>query len=197
MAVPGLKECKEFVIFRAFTENERFVDACRALTAFDKSHPDRKILRGSEDKKIMQQCFTECRQAMSAAFSFGEKPDFDNLEHLNRFKNAFNQQLPKLCQKRYEDFTSVSRGKVGMGVIFAEHISYIERAELSFYKSLIREEKREGEKREYEQARVDSYRPLEHGYGNGKVFSGKPTYKTPKEALLERMIAEKRGKGIA
>lgn len=194
MATLTLKDCKEFMIFCALTENERFVDACKALMDFDKTHPNEKVFKEPKDKEILRQCFNECRQALLIAFPRDEQPDFNNLAHLNRLQNVFNQQLPRRCQKSQNAFETPFKGKIGMGQIFLKHMDYLRDAGLPYYKSLISEQKREDSKRTYEQARVDSYRPLERGYGEKKVFSGKATYKTQQEVIRDR-IAEERRKG--
>lgn len=187
MATLELKDCKELMIFRAMTENDRFLGACKMLMEFDKTHPDRKVFRKPEDKEILRKCFEECRQALVVAFPRGEKADFTNVSHLNRFKNVFNQQLPRKCQKHHDDFTSAFQGRMGMGKIFADHMAYIDRAGLSYYKNLITEQKRETTKRKHEQVRVGNYRPLERGYGGGSVFSNETTYRSNRAALLKRM----------
>ncbi len=186
MATLELKDCREMIVFKAMTENESFLDACKAVTKFDKTHPDKEILKNATTREVLQKCFKECRTALATAFPRGEIPDFNNLSHLNRLKNVFNQQLPKRGRKSYDNFSSVFRGKIGMGTIFLEHMEYIGQAGMKYYNSLISEEKREAEKVEYEQVTVGSYRRLGKSYGNGKVFSGKSTYQTSREAILSR-----------
>lgn len=194
MATLALKDCKELAIFRAFTENILFLEACKALTEFDRTHPERRILQKPSDKEVLRKCFTECRQAMAIAFPRGEKPDFTKESSLNRLKNVFNQQLPSACRKSYDDFCSPISGQIGMGRIFSEHIEYIKRAGLSYYNQLNSEQKRKDEKRIHEQATVNSYRRLGHGYGNKKVFSGKTTYKTEREVVLAQMFGGGNGR---
>lgn len=196
MATLELKDCRELVIFRALTENNRFLDACKMLMEFDKTHSERKILRKPQDKDILRRCFEECRQALRIAFPHGEKMDVNNVSHLNRFKNVFNQQLPKRCQKHYDDFVTPFRGRIKMGEIFSEHMAYIDRAGLSYYKSLISEQKREESQRVYEQVRVDSFRPLEHGYEEKGVFSKEKTYKPVSKVLYDRFLQERKSKGV-
>lgn len=186
MATLELKDCKEMVVFKAMTENESFLGACREIMKYDKEHPNREVLKNTVNKVILQKCFKECRKAMLIAFPRGEKPDFSNLSHLNRFKNVFNQQLPKQGRKAYDNFSSVFRGKIGMGAIFLEHMDYIGKAGMKYYNSLISEDKREAEKYEHEQASVNSYRRLGKSYGSGKVFSGKTTYQSRRDALFAR-----------
>ncbi len=187
MATLALKDCRELMIFRAFTENTRFLDACKALMEFDKTHPEQQILQKPSDKEILKKCHTECQRAMAVAFPREEKPDFTQKSCLNRLKNVFNQQLPRACRKCYDDFTSATGGQIGMGIIFFEHMEYIKQAGLKYYNKLNSEQKREDEKREHEQATVNSYRPLGRGYGERKIFSGKKTYQTDREAVLARM----------
>lgn len=188
MATLELKDCKEMVVFKAMTENESFLDACKKVTEYDKAHPEREILKNSTTREVLQKCFKECRMAIAIAFPRGEQPDFTNLSHLNRLKNVFYQQLPQRGRKSYDNFSSVFRGKVGMGAIFLEHMDFIGQAGMKYYNSLISEEKREAEKREYEQASVNSYRRLGKSYGAGKVFSGKATYMTEREILRARQF---------
>ncbi len=197
MGTLELKDCKEVFIFKTMTEHERFLDACKAVMAFDKEHPDKKILKGSVDKEVLRMCFTECRNAVAIAFRKGERPDFSNISHLNRLKNVYNQQLPKACQKPHDNFTSLFRGKIEMGINFLDHLEYVGRAGLKYYKSLISEEKREASKRTYEQATVGKYRQLEHGYDNGKVFSSEKQYKTNQEVIYERLSKERASKRFA
>lgn len=197
MATLELKDCKEAMLFRAVTENDSYLGACKALIAFDKTHPEKKFFKKTSDKEVFRMCFNECRQAVAIAFPRGEVPDFNNVAHLNRLKNVFNQQLPRMCQKYYDDFSSSFKGRIGMGDIFIKHMDYIDRAGLSYYKSLISEQKREASKRSYEQATVGCYRQLGRGFGDKKVFSEKNTYKTNREAVLARMAAERKTKGIA
>ncbi len=174
MATLELKDCKEMVMFKLMTEKESFLEACREVAAFDKSHPGKEILKNGVNKEILQICFAECRAAMAIAFPRGETPDFGNLSHLNRLKNVFNQQQPKRCRKSYDNFTSVFRGKIGMGGIFLEHMDYIGQAGTKYYKSVISEEKRDAETAKREQVTVDSYRRLGKSYGSKQVFSDKP-----------------------
>lgn len=197
MVTLELKSCKEMVVFRALTENERFLDACKTIMKFDQNHPEQKILSGGVDKEVLRMCFEECRKTLVVAFPKGEKPDFGNVSHLNRLGNVFNQQLPRGCQKTRDNFTSALSGKIRMGQVFLDHMDYIGNASLKYYKSLISEEKRESEKRTHEQVTVDSYRRLGQGYGSGKVFSPQNTYKTSKEVLVARICAERRQKGSA
>lgn len=191
MATLELKDCKEMVVFKAMTENDSFLTACKQIAEFDKAHPGREVLKHKITKEILQKCFKECQAAMATAFPRGETPDFGNLTHLNRLKNVFNQQLPMRGRKSYDNFTSVFRGKIDMGNIFLEHMDYIGQAGMKYYNSLKAEEKREAEKIERTPVMVSSYRRLEQGYGDKKVFSGKPTYKTNREVIIERMRKER------
>lgn len=191
MATLELKDCKEMVVFKAMTENESFLTACKQISDFDKSHPGREVLKHNISKEILQKCFKECQAALATAFPRGEKADFSNLSHLNRLKNVFFQQLPQRGRKSHDNFTSVFRGKIDMGAIFLDHMDYIGQAGMKYYNSLKAEEKREAEKVEYTQVTVDSYRRLGKSYNGKKVFSGKATYQTNREALISRMQKER------
>lgn len=192
MATLALKDCRELALFRALTENEHFGDVCKALKEFDRTHPDRKILQKPSDKEILKTCFTECRRAMAIAFPRDEKPDFSKETCLNRLRNVFTQQLPSGCRKSRDDFRSSISGQIGMGMIFSEHMDYIGRAGLTYYKKLVRDQKREDEKRTHEQATVDNYRQLGRGYDGGRVFSGKKTYMTNRKAIISQMFNDGR-----
>ncbi|MCM1323869.1 MAG: hypothetical protein NC218_06880 [Acetobacter sp.] len=181
-------ESGNFVVFRALAESSRFQEALERVEQYNTKHPDRRVLGTPRLKKAMEEAFKQMKAVMKKAFPNVEKLDLDDSQVVDRLHHVLCQHLPKDSFKELGRYEGLSMRQANIGHILVTYSESIDK----FGKGYFAEQKRASERIEHEQVTVNRHRRLGQSYASGMVFSNKNTYKTSREAVVARMLEEKR-----
>ena len=184
MATLTIRESREFVIFQAFAQNDKFSDVLETLEEYDRNNPDRRIFAAPEEKKAMRESFAIFKEAENIISRNGTHLDYDNPQIMERMKTILAQKLPAVSRDTFNNATtSTAINKANIGRMMAVHAYNVK----TLGKKLLREPRDDS----HIQAMVEKYGKI----GNSphkEVFSKENTYKSNQEVVRDKMLEEQK-----
>lgn len=194
MAPLCISGSREYAIFQAFANNDKYADALKDMERFDSTCEGMRIFSSGVDKKSMRKSFMFFKKAEAVVSRGTGKPDYDDPVIVERLKTVFGTEI--------SDFCVINDNTSAKGVMTKKNIigSMIDRCTRVINTMDARDWQRISRERgiiRHEQAVVDKSGITDHGgFARDSVISRRSGDgdKPMSQILYERGLKEKEGR---
>lgn len=186
MGTLSIRECREFIIFQAFSQSVSYDKVLDRLEEYDRLHQNCRIFISAEEKKAMKESYKLFREVEKIIRRGEAFPDYDDPVIMERMKNILSQRLPAISREVFKNETAnpaINKANVGrMLAVHARNVSALGRKMMTQKPEI-----------EHEQAMVGKNGITGHSPYD-KVVSGEKTYKTHAELIRDKLLQEQNRK---
>ncbi len=97
MATLCITGSREYAIFQACVNNDKYAGALKDMERFDENCEGMRIFASDADKKAMRRSFMFFKKAEAVIKQGGKKPDYDDPVIVERLKTVFATEISDFC----------------------------------------------------------------------------------------------------